>query len=146
MLSEPLACKAEASTEEAIPLRTPEPGELTPRAETWSYHAGGSHGCESELLARQAARESMARTYPRGMPLAIGRALGAEVFSVDGRRYLDFFAGAGGSPSGTITRAWSRPSKSSCDNWYTRSTFQPRRGTRSPPSSSKPCLSGWRGR
>lgn len=95
MLSEPLACKAEASTEEAIPLRTPEPGELTPRAETWSYHAGGSHGCESELLARQAARESMARTYPRGMPIAIGRALGAEVFSVDGRRYLDFFAGAG---------------------------------------------------
>jgi diaminobutyrate-2-oxoglutarate transaminase len=50
---------------------------------------------ESELLSRQAARESNARTYPRGLPLAVASARGAEIHSVDGRRYLDFFAGAG---------------------------------------------------
>jgi diaminobutyrate-2-oxoglutarate transaminase len=48
-----------------------------------------------ELLRRQAERESAARTYPRRLPLAIGRARGAEVWDVDGRRWLDFFAGAG---------------------------------------------------
>ena len=50
---------------------------------------------EADLLARQAERESNARTYPRGIPLAIERASGVEVFGVDGRRFLDFFAGAG---------------------------------------------------
>jgi diaminobutyrate-2-oxoglutarate transaminase len=49
----------------------------------------------AELLARQAARESNARTYPRGLPLAIAHARGCEIFSVEGKRYLDFFAGAG---------------------------------------------------
>jgi diaminobutyrate-2-oxoglutarate transaminase len=53
------------------------------------------HFTEAELLARQAERESNARTYPRGIPLAIERASGVEVFGVNGRRYLDFFAGAG---------------------------------------------------
>jgi diaminobutyrate-2-oxoglutarate transaminase len=54
------------------------------------------HGESSaELFARQAARESNARTYPRGLPLAIGHARGCEVWSVEGRRYLDFFSGAG---------------------------------------------------
>jgi diaminobutyrate-2-oxoglutarate transaminase len=48
-----------------------------------------------DLLARQAERESNARTYPRGLPLAIDRAAGAELWDVDGRRYLDFFGGAG---------------------------------------------------
>lgn len=52
-------------------------------------------GSEAALLARQAERESRARTYPRGMPIAIKSGRGAEVVSVDGRRYLDFFAGAG---------------------------------------------------
>jgi diaminobutyrate-2-oxoglutarate transaminase len=47
------------------------------------------------LLQRQAERESNARTYPRGLPLAIARARGCEVWSVEGHRYLDFFAGAG---------------------------------------------------
>lgn len=50
---------------------------------------------DAELLARQAERESNARTYPRGLPLAVGRALGTELWSVDGKRYLDFFSGAG---------------------------------------------------
>src|ERR1700754_4534899 len=49
----------------------------------------------AELLERQAARESNARTYPRGLPLAIAHARGCEVWSVEGKRYLDFFAGAG---------------------------------------------------
>jgi diaminobutyrate-2-oxoglutarate transaminase len=52
-------------------------------------------GPEAELLARQAARESNARTYPRGLPVAVGHARGCEVWSVEGKRYLDFFAGAG---------------------------------------------------
>jgi diaminobutyrate-2-oxoglutarate transaminase len=46
-------------------------------------------------LERQRARESNARTYPRAMPLAIARARGSELWSTDGKRYLDFFAGAG---------------------------------------------------
>lgn len=50
---------------------------------------------DQTLLSRQAARESNARTYPRGLPLAIARARGSEIFSVGGARYLDFFAGAG---------------------------------------------------
>lgn len=50
---------------------------------------------DQALLTRQASRESNARTYPRGLPFAPARALGAELWSVDGRRYLDFFAGAG---------------------------------------------------
>lgn len=57
--------------------------------------AAGSPCGSQALLARQAARESNARTYPRGLPLAIKRARGTEVFSPEGRRYLDFFAGAG---------------------------------------------------
>ena len=95
MFSENLVTKAEASSDVAIPLATPEPRQLTPGAEAWTCDIGASNWSEAELLARQAARESMARTYPRGLPIAIGRAQGAEVFSVDGRRYLDFFAGAG---------------------------------------------------
>ncbi|MGC4067034.1 MAG: diaminobutyrate--2-oxoglutarate transaminase family protein [Polyangiaceae bacterium] len=50
---------------------------------------------DADLLARQANRESNARTYPRGLPIAIGHATGVEVYSVDGKRYLDCFAGAG---------------------------------------------------
>jgi diaminobutyrate-2-oxoglutarate transaminase len=50
---------------------------------------------ESEILARQAARESNARTYPRRLPVAIAEARGCEIRSVSGETYLDFFAGAG---------------------------------------------------
>lgn len=50
---------------------------------------------DAELLRRQASRESNARTYPRSLPIAVERASGVEVWSVDGRRYLDFFSGAG---------------------------------------------------
>ncbi|WP_049902504.1 diaminobutyrate--2-oxoglutarate transaminase [Halococcus agarilyticus] len=47
------------------------------------------------LLARQAARESNARTYPRELPLAISEAEGIEVVDADGNRYYDCLAGAG---------------------------------------------------
>lgn len=39
--------------------------------------------------------ESEVRTYCRSFPAVFDRAEGAELFDTDGRRYLDFFAGAG---------------------------------------------------
>jgi len=48
-----------------------------------------------EYLAYQAAHESSAVSYPRGMPMALYRARGATVEDVDGNRYIDFFGGAG---------------------------------------------------
>lgn len=47
------------------------------------------------LLAKQARRESNARTYPRHLPLAIRRAEGVTVEDVDGNTYYDCLAGAG---------------------------------------------------
>lgn len=47
------------------------------------------------LLARQARRESSARTYPRSLGIAIERASGAVVEDADGEEYLDCLAGAG---------------------------------------------------
>jgi diaminobutyrate-2-oxoglutarate transaminase len=51
-------------------------------------------------LARQAARESNARTYPRRLPVAVARAEGSYVADVDGNVYLDFLTGAGALPLG----------------------------------------------
>src|SRR5262245_1017323 len=39
--------------------------------------------------------ESNIRTYCRSFPVVFARASGAEMFDERGRRYLDFFAGAG---------------------------------------------------
>jgi archaellin len=51
---------------------------------------------ESErLLAKQARRESNARTYPRHLPLAIEQAEVVRVEDVDGTEYYDCLAGAG---------------------------------------------------
>jgi diaminobutyrate-2-oxoglutarate transaminase len=50
---------------------------------------------QDALLARQRDRESNARTYSRSFPMAVDRALGCELWSVEGRRYLDFFSGSG---------------------------------------------------
>jgi diaminobutyrate-2-oxoglutarate transaminase len=47
------------------------------------------------LLAHQADTESSARTYPRRLPVAIAEASGTYLTDVDGRRYIDFLAGAG---------------------------------------------------
>jgi diaminobutyrate-2-oxoglutarate transaminase len=49
----------------------------------------------SELLARQARRESNARTYPRHLPLAVAEASGSFVRDVDDNVFIDFLTGAG---------------------------------------------------
>lgn len=46
-------------------------------------------------LARQAERESNARSYPRRFPVALKSASGCSVVDVEGRNYLDCLAGAG---------------------------------------------------
>lgn len=46
-------------------------------------------------LARQAGRESNARSYPRRLPLALSKAKGIYVQDTDGRTYIDCLAGAG---------------------------------------------------
>ncbi|GAA3043117.1 diaminobutyrate--2-oxoglutarate transaminase family protein [Actinokineospora globicatena] len=46
-------------------------------------------------LARQARTESNARSYPRGLPIAIERGEGSFVRDVDGNVFIDFLAGAG---------------------------------------------------
>jgi diaminobutyrate-2-oxoglutarate transaminase len=47
------------------------------------------------LLARQEARESGARTYPRGLPIALAEARGATVRDVDGNVFIDGLGAAG---------------------------------------------------
>ncbi|WP_242423857.1 aminotransferase class III-fold pyridoxal phosphate-dependent enzyme, partial [Frankia sp. EI5c] len=47
------------------------------------------------ILARQASRESAARTYARSLPIVPVSAAGSWMVGADGRRYLDFLAGAG---------------------------------------------------
>ena len=49
----------------------------------------------NDLLDRQQARESNARTYPRRLPLALKRGKGIYVEDVEGRTYIDCLAGAG---------------------------------------------------
>jgi diaminobutyrate-2-oxoglutarate transaminase len=53
-----------------------------------------------DLLARQAARESNARSYPRRLPIALAEARGATVRDVDGNTYIDCLAGAGSLNAG----------------------------------------------
>lgn len=48
-----------------------------------------------ELLERQGERESNARTYPRGIPIAPAAARGATLRDVDGNTFIDCLAGAG---------------------------------------------------
>jgi diaminobutyrate-2-oxoglutarate transaminase len=50
---------------------------------------------ESELLRRQAQRESNARSYPRRIPLALRRARGVYVEDTEGRVFLDCLSCAG---------------------------------------------------
>ncbi|SHM98949.1 diaminobutyrate--2-oxoglutarate transaminase family protein [Cryptosporangium aurantiacum] len=49
----------------------------------------------STILARQAARESAARTYARHFPIVPVRAEGMTIHGADGRTYLDCLSGAG---------------------------------------------------
>lgn len=55
---------------------------------------GETHSNEA-LLRQQTERESNARTYPRHLRLALGRARGTVVEDVDGNTYYDCLAGAG---------------------------------------------------
>jgi diaminobutyrate-2-oxoglutarate transaminase len=50
---------------------------------------------KTAILARQAKRESAARTYARHLPIVPVRAAGMTVYGADGRVYLDCLAGAG---------------------------------------------------
>jgi diaminobutyrate-2-oxoglutarate transaminase len=54
----------------------------------------------AELLARQDANESSARTYPRRLPIAIARGSGSYVQDLDGNVFIDFLNGAGSLPLG----------------------------------------------
>lgn len=54
----------------------------------------------SQLLERQGLYESSVRTYPRGLPIAIGRGLGSYVEDLDGNVFIDFLTGAGAVPLG----------------------------------------------
>ncbi|PPK66425.1 diaminobutyrate--2-oxoglutarate transaminase family protein [Actinokineospora auranticolor] len=49
----------------------------------------------ARYLARQEQTESNARSYPRGLPIAIERGQGSFVRDVDGNVFIDFLAGAG---------------------------------------------------
>jgi diaminobutyrate-2-oxoglutarate transaminase len=49
----------------------------------------------AEILARQEARESNARNYPRKFPIAIKRGAGSYIEDVDGNVFIDFLQGAG---------------------------------------------------
>ncbi len=53
-------------------------------------------GPESQkYLDYQSEHESSAVSYPRGMPMAFRRAMGATIEDVDGNIFIDFFGGAG---------------------------------------------------
>ncbi|MGH3839338.1 MAG: aminotransferase class III-fold pyridoxal phosphate-dependent enzyme, partial [Pseudonocardiaceae bacterium] len=54
----------------------------------------------AELLAKQNARESNARAYPRHIPIAIADAAGSFIRDVDGNVFIDFLNGAGVLPLG----------------------------------------------
>lgn len=53
------------------------------------------HALAGNILARQSARESAARTYARHLPIVPVRAQGSWITGADGREYLDCLAGAG---------------------------------------------------
>lgn len=50
---------------------------------------------ETDLLRRQAQRESNARSYPRRIPLAIKRASGIHIEDTEGRQFIDCLSCAG---------------------------------------------------
>jgi diaminobutyrate-2-oxoglutarate transaminase len=58
-------------------------------------HTSADDATNEALLAKQAARESSARTYPRELPIAIDEAAGIEIVDMDGNHYYDCLAGAG---------------------------------------------------
>ncbi|MFD8590725.1 diaminobutyrate--2-oxoglutarate transaminase family protein [Streptomyces sp. NPDC059637] len=71
------------------------PGEPAPGAPVPGGPAPRGEALRDRLLARQARRESSARTYARTLPVVPVRAEGAVVTGADGRSYLDCLSGAG---------------------------------------------------
>ena len=59
------------------------------------YSPEGGLASSGEILARQAQRESNARSYARRLALVLRSAQGAYVTDVNGRQYIDCLAGAG---------------------------------------------------
>lgn len=47
------------------------------------------------MIDKLSSIESNVRTYSRTFPVIFSKALGSEIYSIDGRRYIDFLAGAG---------------------------------------------------
>lgn len=47
------------------------------------------------LLKKQEELESRNKSYPRGIPMAFGRAKGSIVEDEDGNHYIDFISGCG---------------------------------------------------
>jgi len=68
---------------------------VAPAAAPGDGASGGGGGGVRPILARQAARESAARTYARHLPIVPVRAQGAWITGADGRDYLDCLSGAG---------------------------------------------------
>ncbi|KAF3467853.1 aminotransferase class III-fold pyridoxal phosphate-dependent enzyme [Streptomyces sp. Tu 3180] len=71
--------------------RTADPGD---RPATGQAVAGATTAHE-DILRRQVARESAARTHARALPIVPVRARGMTIEGADGRRYLDCLSGAG---------------------------------------------------
>src|SRR5262245_21995623 len=82
MISEPVRYSEVPLTRESLPERH-------------AAFAGQYSFGESAILARQARRESNARTYPRRIPLALKRAKGIYVEDTEGRVFIDCLAAAG---------------------------------------------------
>jgi len=83
------ATQEKAMTVDVLPTRIPAP---TARPHVGTALPGPR---SAELLARQAKRESNARTYPRHFPFAVAEASGSYIRDLDGNVFIDFLAGAG---------------------------------------------------
>jgi diaminobutyrate-2-oxoglutarate transaminase len=79
----------------ALPADRSNPQAVTPGDGLAGPGPGTGPGQVRSLLARQAARESAARTYARHLPIVPVRAQGSWITGADGRDYLDCLSGAG---------------------------------------------------
>jgi len=78
-----------------------------------------------ELLARDALVVSP--SYPRDYPFVMSHGKGAQIWDVDGNRFLDFAAGIAVCSTGHSIRGWFRPSKMRPIGFY---IFRPITGTK----------------
>ncbi len=80
--------------------REPRDVDIWPLFDRPSVHGALPGPRSAELLGRQDARESNARTYPRRLPIAIARGSGSYLQDLDGNVFIDFLNGAGSLPLG----------------------------------------------